>query len=143
MSDRIDDGFSTIYTFSANGAVAFYERETTPPGVDGGGANDTTNMRNTEWRTRAPKKLKTLSDAGTTVMWKSEAFEDVVDMVNVNQLITLTFPDGSTLAFWGWLNKFTPNAHKEGEVATAMVEIIPSNQNGSGVETGPVYTDAA
>lgn len=142
MSDRIDDGFSTIYTFSDKPSIAFYERETTPPGVEGGGANDTTNMRNTEWRTRAPKKLKTLSDAGTTVMWKSEAYDDVVDMVNVNQLITLTFPDLSTLAFWGWLDVFKPNGHKEGEVATAMVTIIPSNQNDSGVETGPVFTDA-
>ena len=59
-------------------------------------------------------------------------------MVNSNQLITITFPGAETLAFWGWIDEFTPNAHVEGEQPTAELTIQPSNQNSSGVETAPV-----
>jgi hypothetical protein len=103
MSHRLDDGFSTIITFSSAPSVKFYEKEVTPPGVSGGGANDTTTMRNTTWRTMAPKKLKTLSEAGASVAWDPAAYNDVLAMIQVNQQITVTFSDGSTIQFWGWL----------------------------------------
>jgi len=59
-------------------------------------------------------------------------------LVNVNTLITLTFPDAVTWAFWGYLDKFIPNANEEGEQPTAEVTIVPTNQNDSAVETAPV-----
>jgi len=64
-------------------------------------------------------------------------------MLSENQLITITWPDTSTLAFWGWLDKFVPANVVEGEQPTATVTIEPSNQNDSQVETAPVYTEAA
>ena len=139
---RIDDGHSTIVTFAEDGAIALFEKEVTPPGVDGGGANPTTTMRNTVWRTNAPKKLKTLTDAALTVAYDPAVIDSIVAMCQINQLITVTYPDLSTLAFWGWLDTFTPNANVEGEQPTAEVNIIPSNMNGSLVETAPVFTAA-
>jgi len=53
-----------------------------------------------------------------------------------------TFPDGATLAFWGWLDEFTPGAAVEGEQPEADITVICSNQNDSGVETAPVLTAA-
>lgn len=135
---RIDDGFATLITFSENSAVSFYEKTVTPPGVEGGGEVDTTTMRNTAWRTRSPKKLKTLSNGSITVAYDVAVFDEIVAMVNVNQLITVTFPDGETLSFWGWLDSFKPGEIQEGEQPTAEIEIIPSNQNSSGVEVAPV-----
>jgi len=142
---RIDDGFSTKITFSAgpSGGVLFYEKDVTPPGVSGGGENDTTTMRNTAWRTKSPKKLKTLTPCRATVSYDPAVYDDIVAMLNDNQLITVQFADGSTLAFWGWLDEFTPAPAKEGEQPTADITIIPSNQDDSGVETAPVYAEAA
>jgi len=137
---RIDDGHSTTISFAEDSSVQMWEKEVTPPGIEGGGANDTTTMHNSVWRTKSPKKLKSLTDASFTAAYDPAVYDEIVAMLNVNQLITVTFADSSTLAFWGWIDVFKPNAAVEGEQPTAEVTIIPSNQNGSGVETAPVYS---
>ena len=134
------DGFSTIISFPSHPTVAFEEKTLSPPGISGGGPNDTTTMRNTAWRTRQPKFLKTLSESGLEVAWDPAAYDDIVAMCNDNQLITITFPDTSTIEFYGWLDEFSPNAHEEGAQPTANITIQPSNQTDAGVETAPVYT---
>lgn len=142
-SKRIDDGHSTIITLTSPATVKLYEKEVTPPGIDGGGANPTTTMRNTVWRTMAPKKLKTFDEIAVVASFATDVYQDLVGAVNVNQLITLTFPDGSTLEIWAWLNIFKPNRFVEGEQPTAQVTFICSNQDDAGVETAPVYTAPA
>ncbi len=142
---RIDDGWQTTIAFtttpSGGGpALTFWEKTLTPPGVDGGGANDTTTMRNAIYRTRGPKNLITLTDMNLSVAYDAGVYPDIMDMLNDNQLITITFPDASTLAFWGWLDKFEPDAIAEGEQPVATITIVCSNQNSSGVETAPLYT---
>jgi hypothetical protein len=139
----MDDGFPTTVTFAnAPSGVTLYfqEREVTPPGMDMGGENDTTTMRNTAWRTKAPKKLKTLTEFTETCKYDPAVFDQILTMLGDNTQITVTFPDNSTLVFWGWLDKFIPNAVVEGEMATAVVTVVPSNQNDSGTEVAPVYS---
>src|SRR5574343_414521 len=140
----LDDGFSTTVTFSASTSAALYfqEREVTPPGFSAGGENDTTTMKNTTWRTKAPKKLITLTSFSELAKYDPAIFDEITDIIGVNQQITITFPDYSTWVFWGWVDEFTPNAITEGTMATANVTVVPSNQNGSQVETAPVYTAA-
>lgn len=136
----LNDGFSTIVSI---GGVDFFEKEVTPPGIDGGGPNDTTTMRNLAWRTRQPKFLVTLTESEILVAYDSSVYDDtgtILDNVNVNQLLVITFPDSHAVAFWGWLDKFKANAIKEGEQPTAMITIVPSNQNNSGVEVAPVWS---
>lgn len=138
---RIDDGHSTTITFAENPAVKFYEKSVTPPSIEAGGENDTTTMHNVEWRTKAPKKLKTLGDASFTAAYDPAVYDDIVAMVGVNQLITITFPNGATLAFWGWIDAFEPGELVEGEQPEADVTIICSNQDDKGDETAPVFTE--
>ena len=140
MMGRIDDGFPTTIEFSAVGSVVLtmlFEKEVTPPGVAGGGANPTTTMRNTAWRTASPKQLKTLTPAALVVAYDPDVYDDIVGMVNVNQSIVITFADDTTMTFWGWLDEFNPNPIVEGEQPTANVVIIPSNQDASGDEVAP------
>ena len=145
---RIDDGFQTQISFSedASGLVSgivLFEKEVTPPGIQGGGENDVTTMRNETWRTKAPKQLMTLSPCSFVAAYDPAIYDDILAMIQVNQQITITFPDGATLVFWGWLDEFTPGALAEGTQPTASCTIVPSNQNGSGVETAPIYTEPA
>jgi hypothetical protein len=137
---RIDDGFATLIEFAEDSDVQMWEKEVTPPGVSGGGENDTSTMRNTTWRTKSPKGLKSLSESSLVVAYDPAVYDEIIAMVNVNQQITITFADDSTLVFWGWIDEFTPGAAMEGEQPTAEVTIIPSNQNASGTETAPVYS---
>lgn len=141
---RIDDGFSTTVDFTgfAGEGVSVFEKEVTPPGMDGGGPNDTTTMRNLVWRTMAPKKLKTLTQMSFVASYDPVLYNDLVAQINVNQLVKVTFPDGSSVSFYGWLDKFTPNRIVEGEQPTSEVTIQCSNQDTNGVETAPVYNAA-
>ena len=137
------DGFSTTIAFaeSASGVLLstlLKEKEVTPPGVSAGGENDTSTMRNTTYRTKQPKSLKTLMNSSFVAAYDVAAYDELIATIGVNQLITITFPDAETLAFWGWLDEFVPNNNVEGEQPTANVTIIPSNQNSAGVETPPV-----
>jgi len=140
---QMNDGYQTLVSFAADPTVLFYEKSVTPPGVDGGGEVDTTTMLNSTYRTRSPKALITMSNASMTVAYDPATYPEILALVNTNTLVTVTFPDGATLAFWGWLNTFTPGECQEGEQPTADIEIIASNVNGSGVETAPVHTPAA
>lgn len=139
----LEDGHGTIIHFASNPSVSMEEKTVTPPGIAGGGANDVTTMRNTTWRTLAPKKLKTLKECGCTVSYDPKVFDEIVAMINDNQLITIEFPDGTELEFYGWLDDFDPKECKEGEQPTADIKIICSNRNDSGTETAPNYNAAA
>jgi hypothetical protein len=116
-----------------------WEREVTPPGMDGGGPNDTTTMRNTQWRTRQPKELFSLTTMNYVGLYDPEIYSQLLTVINVNQQIRITYPDTHTLTFWGWLDKMTPNAIVEGAPPTINITIEPSNEDDSGVEAAPTY----
>lgn len=138
---RLDDGFSTLITLANLPEIKLYEKEVTPPGISGGGPTDTTTMRNLSYRTQSPKGLKTLTPLSATVAYDTAVYPQLRDQINVNQLITVAFPDGSALVFWGWLDEFTPGAHTEGEQPTATITIQPSNHDNASppLEVAPSY----
>lgn len=138
MSQRLRDGLSTTVSFSLNPNVTLWETSVTPPGLDGGGPNDTTSMRNSTWRTRQPKKLKTLTAFTFTAQYDPVVYDQFLAMLNVNQQITVKFPDGDKYTMWGWVNSLAPNAITEGSPPTITVGIEPSNQDNSYNEVGPV-----
>lgn len=137
---KLTDGYQSLISFADDTSVVFYEKEITPPGVSGGGEIDITNMQTSTWRQKAPKSLKTLEPASMVVHYDPLAYNEVIAMLNSNQQITITFPDASTIVFWGWIDGFTPGNLVEGEAPTADLTIIPSNRNASGVETAPVIS---
>jgi hypothetical protein len=132
---RFDDGFATLISL---GGTNFWEKTVTPPGVEGGGAVETSTMRNVAWRTKNPKKLKSMTDSSFTAAFASAAYTTILAQINVNQEIVITFPDESTLTFWGWLDSFVPGEFAEGEQPTADCTIICSNQDADGDEIAPV-----
>ena len=149
MSEKIDDGFSTTVDIFDDpedvtplATLRIWEKTVTPPGVQGGGPNDTTTMRNTRWRTRAPKKLLTLSTMSVTAAYDPEVYETILSIIQINKWLVVNFADGSRLGFWGWLDEFTPNEVSEGEQPDADVTFEPSNQDADGEEAEPVYYGA-
>jgi hypothetical protein len=142
----LTDGHPTQVTFDALGSgvtLLLKEISVTPPGIEGGGPNDTTTMRNLIWRTKQPKSLKELSDMSCTFQYDPAIYDQVLSIVNVNGLIHIEFSDGSTLEFYGWLNNFTPGECTEGSMPTATGTVHCGNQNDAGTEVAPVYTAAA
>lgn len=138
---RLDDGFSTIITLANVPTAKMYERDVTPPGYTAGGPIETTTMRNIAYRTSAPRKLKNLSQVSATVAYATEIYPQIFEQIGVNQLVTVTFPDASSITFWGWIEEFTPSTHTEGEQPTASLVIQPGMRDGNGDEVAPVYSE--
>lgn len=140
----LDDGLSTSITFGTSTITFYEETEVTPPGFSGGGKKNVTTLRNIRARTYRPKLLLDVTDTSKTVRYDPAIYPQIKEAMQVNQEITTTFPDGSTLVFWGWIEEFQPNALVEGEPPTAEVTICASNiDETDGSEVFPVYTAAS
>lgn len=142
MTEFLRDGYQTLVTFPSNPSIKFKEKSVQPFGITGGGGIDQTTMRNSAVRTSAPKSLYAVSDGALTVQYDVAVYPEIQAMINVNQLIVITFPDGDTLLVWSWLDEFTPGDHVEGEMPEADCVMIASNLDASWVETPPVRAAA-
>lgn len=137
------DGFNTTIAFPSAG-IMFIEKEVTPPGLDAGGNIDQTAMRNTKWRTGNPKYLVTMTKMDIKAKYDPFVYPTILAQLGRNQAIRLAFPSltmatARFITFYGWLDKFMPEALKEGDEPLANMEIIPSNQSG-GTETPPIFS---
>lgn len=141
---KLKDGFSTKITFATKPAISLWEKTVTPPGIDGGDAIEQTTMHNTTWRTFASRSLKTLTDASFTAAYDPICFTDLLALINLETTITVTFPDGSTYAFYGYLRTFEPQEVSEGEQPEANCTITCTNFDPSAhVEAAPVLASVA
>lgn len=139
---KLDDGFSIKIAFAADPDVSLWEKTVTPPGVDGGDKIATTTQHNVAWRTYAARALKELLDGSFNAAYDPEVYDQVVAIVNVEGEITIHFPDGSKLVFYGYLKSFVPAALTEGEQPTADCTIVCTNKNpNTGAEAGPNFID--
>lgn len=142
LGTSLDDGYSTKIAFAADPDVSFWEKTVQPPGVDGGDAIETTTMHNTAWRTMAARALKTLTPSSLTAAYDPKVYDQIIALINVEGLITVHFPDGSTLDFYGFLRNFVPQSHEEGSQPECEIEIVPTNVNpATGAEAAPTFTD--
>jgi hypothetical protein len=139
---RLTDGFPSKLALTGDPSISLWEKRLKPPGVDAGGPNDTSNMRNSVWRTMSPKKLKTLTALTYAAHYDPKVYGSIVNQCGNNQQLTVTFPNGATLAFWGFIDKFEPGELVEGEPPLANVTVQPTNQDNAGVEQAPVYLAA-
>jgi len=144
----LKDGLGTTITFGTGESGTDHSGITllldpssiTPPGYDGGDAIDTTTHSNTAYKTKYSRTLLEVSDGSFTAAYDPDVYDDVLDAVNDNVLITFTFPDGASIAMYGFLKSFIPNELVEGEPATAECELVATNYNHSnGNETAPAY----
>jgi len=141
MIRRYDNGFSTTVGFENLPGVGIFEKDITPPGITAGGPIDTTTMRNTAWRTLTGRSLKTFTPITVTVAFDFPSLNAIQSEIGENQIIVLTFPEGATVTFYGWIEEFVPAAFVEGEQPTAKMTIQPSLSSPAGLETPPVYND--
>jgi len=141
---RLLDGYSTKITFARDPDVSLWEVSVKPPGIDGGDPIDTNTMHNVSWRTMAARALKTLTESTFTAAYDPDCYNQLLQLVNVYDTLTVRFPDGSTLAFYGFLRQFDPNDNTEGEMPTATVTFQPTNYDyTNAVEAAPVLTSVA
>lgn len=141
---KLDDGYQTLVTFAAVPTISFWEKTVTPPGLDGGDGIDTTTMWNSDWRTKSPRSLVTMTDFTMTAAYDPNLYNSILSLLNRETTVTVTFPDGSTLAFYGFLKSFEPDSLSEGEQPVCTITVVPTNQDPTtGAEQAPVLTSVS
>jgi hypothetical protein len=140
---RLGNGHPTKVTLALDTNIELWEQTVTPPGVDGGDKIDVSNMWNTEYRTYNPRTLKEMTDMEVSAQYDPIIWQSLLAAVNRRDTITVTFPEGTTLAFHGWVKSFEPEEIQEGEVPMITVTICAANQDTAGAEQAAVLTNIA
>jgi len=143
LAATLKEGLGTTITFAGHTFTLTIDPSSiTPPGLDGGDAIDSTSLSNVLYRTKEPKSLIDVTDGGLTVFYDPAAWDDIVSAMNDNVLITVTFSNSDTLAFYGYIKTFEPGESVEGEAPSAEMVVVATAQT-AGTETAPVYAAAS
>ena len=139
-----DDGFATKITLSSVPSLQIWEKSLTALGVEGGEPIDITNMFASSWHTSAPRSLKKLKPVKVKAFFDINAWPTLVIQVNKKQTITLLFPNGATLCFYGFVYDIGEPEFVEGSPAMVDMMVNPTNWDYvNGVEAAPVFTSGS
>ncbi len=138
-------GHSTKITLAADTDIEFWEKEVTPPGFDSGDSIDVTTMFDVRYLGKAPQPLIDVTDITCTVAYDPGVITSIKANTGLETTITVTHPDGTTWAQFGYLKSFMPQSHTRSEQPTAEVTFVVTNRDraASWVEAGPVLTNVA
>src|SRR4051812_20762366 len=120
---RMEDGFPTKLSFAANPTVEVWERSIKPPGMDGGDPIPTSTMHNLAVHTFAPRSLIKYDPISVLVNYDPNVYLSLKALVNVRGSITIRWYDGSTLTFYGYLQKVEFSELKEGDEPEATLTV--------------------
>ena len=141
---KLKDGYQSLIAFNANPTVSFWEKQVTPPGLDGGEKVPQTTLQNSTFRTFASRGLYELSDVTVKAAYDPNLYTQIASLINSEGSISVKWKDGSTLDFFGYLQKFMPDALVEGTQPECTITIVCTNWDPVGkVEAGPVLTNVA
>lgn len=141
---RLEDGYQSLITFAADPDVSLWEMTVKPGGVDGGEKIATSTMHNDEWRTFAPRALKTLTDGQVKFAYDPAVKTQLVSLINRRTTITVAFPDGSTEASYGYLQSAEFDPLEEGTMPTGTAIFVATNfDHVNKVEAGPAVASVA
>lgn len=140
----LTNGCITTVAFSAVAGYPLFEISVTPPGIDNGDEIDTTTMWNDSCRTKYPRCWDEWTPASMRVAYDPEFYGVYTSLIGVNQSVTVTFPNGDTLDFFGYMKSFIPSELEDGKFPEAEVEIVVTNWDPVNCEEWcPHFTEAA
>ena len=105
------DGYSSKITLGDDATIELWEKSVKPPGIDGGEPVDQTTMHNSTWKTSRPRSLKTITPVTCRASYDPDIYDELTSIINTEDEITVKFADGSTIALWGYLQKFDRSWH--------------------------------
>lgn len=141
---KLKDGYSSKLTFAANATLSIWEKMPKPAGMDGGDPIDQTTMHNVAWRTAAARSLKTLTPFTCKFAYDPNCYSQLNSLINVETTVTQSFGDGSTVCYFGFLQKVEFDELQEGKQPEGTATICPTNFDPVGkVEAGPVIVSVA
>lgn len=141
---KLPDGMNSKITLASDTDISFWEKVVKPPGITNGDEIPQTTMFNADWETKYPQALNDMTPVTGTVAYDPAVLSQVAAILGVPTTITLSFWDGSTWAFYGYLKSFDPQDMQKGEQPEAEIEIVVMNfDTMNNVEAGPLVTSVA
>lgn len=139
-----DGGPGCHITVAGLTTISFWEMEVQPPGISGGDPIEIVTQHSVAWRRKAPRSLKTLEPFDVTAGYDPNIFSQLLAIINSESTMTNRWNDGSTLAYYGFVQDVEYDPLQEGELPTMTITICPTNADPTtGAEEGPVYTNVA
>jgi hypothetical protein len=130
----IGEGFPTTITLTDAG-VTFWEKTVEPLVSDGGEPVNTTSMRNVKVRTFSPRHLYQVDPVEITALYDGSFYSTLQNTssgINKNQQIVTTLPDGTTITWWGYIQKAKFDAMEEGKEPLVHLTLVHTGRNNSG-----------
>lgn len=140
----LKDGYVSHITFAADPDVSFWERSIQPPAMDGGDPINLTSMFNNTYETYTPQSLIKSGPVQVTALYDPAVYSQIQALININTSVTILLADGTTICFWGYLQRFEPDVLEKGKEPTCKITVIPTNFDSvNNVESDPVITSVA
>lgn len=138
---KLGDGQGTQIVLDGYETISLWEKSVSPPSVKADQFIDTSTHRNVKWRTMHPRKLLTVGPVAGKCKYDPVLYQTIKNIMNVNLAVTLWFTTGASLAFFGALTEFSPDALEEGKDGEASYVITPTMMDPSDCsESDFVYT---
>jgi hypothetical protein len=123
----LEVGKQILVTIKGDGTsyntIGLWEVSVTPVALSGGDKVNIGNQYNSRYETFVPQKLITVGDMQMTVQYDPDAYDEISQAINDNTTITIHWPNGDRLAFYGFLKDFTPGevSRTGNPTATAVI----------------------
>jgi hypothetical protein len=141
---KLREGFHIKHTFARNSTIELWEKAVKPPSMDGGDPVEQTTQHNVLYETMAPRTLIKNGPVTFKCAYDPNVYVTALAILNTEDTCTETYPDGSTLAYFGYLQKFEPDEVEIGKQPEATVTVIVTNWDYvNKVEAGPVMTSVS
>lgn len=140
----LQSGHSTKITIALNPTISFWEKTVSGGGVNTGDKIDITTMFNTRYATFAPQPLLEPEDITATCAYDPNVLTQLNSVAGVETTLTVTHPDGSTEAWYGFIMSAVRGENTRGEQPTIEVTFGVSNWDASNdVEAGPTVVSVS
>lgn len=142
LGSMLERGHVITVSINTQETIEFKEISVQPPGVEAGDPINTYTQYSDKWKTKAASVLMEMTELEMEVAYDPVILTaaKIEAAINLETDITVFFPDGSKVAFWGYLRSFIPGSMDEESRPTASAVIQPTNRDPSdGSEAGPVY----
>lgn len=113
----------------------------TPPASKGGSPVKQTTMQNQWAHTQLPAVLKEIGSSSVTVAYSSVTLAALYAAQNQNVILTLVWPTGKRLRWWGWIRDIDPQQLAIGTRPEANLTLEASNLNSEGNEVQPLWDE--
>lgn len=125
----LKNGYRSLITLNSKPDLELWEIEVAAPGIDGGEPVDTTTQHNDTLVTREPNSLIDLTPYDVVCAFDPIMYTRALTYVNKKDTTTVRFPDGTTLANYGWLQRLTSPSLVRGTMPVMTVTFCPANQH--------------